>query len=163
MTAGNARETQTVMKLPSFAPSLAVFHCRWCLPDQELVRSLLPEEVAARSQFLRINCSARMEAEFAIKALAEGYDGVIVLGCEIGECHYLTGNHQAVKRLTLLKKMLVMCGIYPARLGFFWVSPYDEEALRKQVRSVVEDIVAIGPFKHKKTWIHPRSSPENNG
>jgi hypothetical protein len=65
-------------------PALAVFHCRWCEPETEHIRRMLPSGVAGRSVLARLNCSARMEAEFAIKAFGEGFDGVLVIGCEMG-------------------------------------------------------------------------------
>jgi coenzyme F420-reducing hydrogenase delta subunit len=130
-----------------YIPSLALFHCRWCLPDSERVRSLLPEEVAGRTLLVKINCSARMESELALKALAEGYDGVLVIGCEIGECHYRTGNHLAIKRLTLLRDILTLVGIYPERLGMLWVSPFDEDSIRRSIEAYVRDLSSVGSFK----------------
>lgn len=96
---------------------------------------------------LSINCSARMEAEFAIKALAEGFDGIMVLGCEIGECHYRTGNHRALKRLTVLRNMLSLAGIYPERLGIFFVSPFDQDTIKSLINSYIQDLVKLGAFK----------------
>ena len=130
-----------------FTPSLAVFHCRWCQPDSEHVRGMLPEKVSERSIVGRLNCSARMEAEFGIKAFGEGYDGVVVIGCEKGECHYRVGNIQAERRLRLLKEMLSLVGIYPERLGVFWASPFDEDSTRRAIAEYVETIKSIGPFK----------------
>jgi len=130
----------------TFEPSIAVFHCRWCLPESEKVRALLPEEVGRKALVIKINCSARMEAEFAIKAFGEGYDGVLVLGCEVGECHYLTGNHQAMKRLGLLRDLLALAGIYPERLGTCWVSPFDEQTIKAHLDSFVDGVRVAGSF-----------------
>lgn len=142
--------TRNGMENKSAAPAVALFHCRWCLPDSDAARSLLPTSVGDDALVLRLNCSGRMEAEFAIKALAEGYDAVIVIGCEIGECHYRTGNHQAMKRLTLLRDLFALAGIYPERLGVFWVSPYDLEGIRDSLAGYVEGVTDLGPFKLKK-------------
>ncbi len=130
-----------------FVPAIAVFHCRWCLPDSDSVRSLLNEEVAAKSVVIPLNCTARMEAEFAIKALSEGFDGILILGCEIGECHYRTGNHRALKRLLLLRDILALVGIYPERLGFFWVSPFDQENIRLTINEYLDKLQELGSFK----------------
>ena len=95
----------------------------------------------------RLNCSARMEAEFGIKAFGEGYDGVAVIGCEMVECHYLVGNEQAARRLSLLQDILGLAGIYPERLGVIWASPFDEDSTRTAIAVYVETIKRIGPFK----------------
>lgn len=130
-----------------FTPAVAVFHCRWCLPDEEKVRSLLTPEVAERASFIRLNCTGRMEAEFAVKAFGAGYDGVLVLGCQMGECHYRTGNEQAWKRLALLSNILALAGIYPDRLGVHWADAFDEGTTRRIINSYIEGLLAIGPFK----------------
>ncbi len=139
--------TITEQKGPTFVPALAIFHCRWCLPDPEIVRGFLSDEVTAKSVVIPLNCTARMEAEFAIKALAEGFDGVLVLGCELGECHYRTGNHRALKRLHLLRDILGLVGIYPDRLNFYWVSPFDQENIRTLVSEYLNKLYKLGSFK----------------
>ncbi|MHB8896711.1 MAG: hydrogenase iron-sulfur subunit [Candidatus Geothermincolia bacterium] len=135
-----------------FSQTLAVFHCRWCLPDSDYVRSLLPAEARDGSVLLQLSCSARMEAEFAIKAFAEGYDGVLVLGCEQGECHYRTGNILALKRLLVLRNIFGLSGIHPERLGFYWISPFDEGAIKSCMREFYDGVVSVGPFNSKDTW-----------
>lgn len=140
-------ERETRGQEREFVPSVAVFHCRWCLPDPEQVRSLLPPEIAERALLIRLNCTGRMEAEFAIKALGEGFDGVLVLGCRIGDCHYRTGNEQAWKRLALLSNILALAGIYPERLGVHWVDPFDDGTTSRIVGSYIQGLYEIGPFK----------------
>ena len=43
-------------------------------------------------------------------------------GCLEGECHYLTGNIRAKKRVNKLKKDLAQMGIEPERLDMFNLS-----------------------------------------
>lgn len=142
-----AGKVTTVEESKVFVPALAIFHCRWCQPDSEHVREILPDDVSERSIVGRLNCSARMEAEFAIKAFSEGYDGVAVIGCEMGECHYRVGNEQAARRLRLLGEILALAGIHPERLGVFWASPFDEGTNRRSVEEYIEALRKIGPFK----------------
>jgi coenzyme F420-reducing hydrogenase delta subunit len=130
-------------------PALAVFHCRWCEPETEHIRRMLPSGVAGRSVLARLNCSARMEAEFAIKAFGEGFDGVLVIGCEMGECHFRTGNEQAARRLGLLRKIFELAGIYPERLGVIWASPFDEDTTRRAIESYTDEVRRLGPFKER--------------
>jgi heterodisulfide reductase subunit A len=130
-----------------FTPRLAVFFCQWCLPDDDHVKSLLPAEVAEKALTVQVNCTARIQGEFVIKALAEGFDGVLVLGCELDECHYKTGNHRALKRLALLRDIFKFGGIYEERLGTLWVSPHDEDTMRDQISDYVNKLKAIGSFR----------------
>ncbi len=130
-----------------YTPRLAVFHCQWCLPDPDYILSLVEPDMRESALTLRVNCTARVEGEFVIKALAEGFDGVLVLGCELDECHYKTGNHRALKRLMVLRDMFEFGGIHPERLGALWVSPYDEGNLRALIKDYIEKLRAVGPFK----------------
>ena len=133
-----------------FIPAIAVFHCRWCQPDSDQVRDMLPDDVVDKAVIGRLNCSARMEAEFAIKAFGEGYDGVLVIGCEFGECHYRVGNVQASRRLDLLRRILALAGIHPERLGVLWVNPFDEDTTRGWIERYVWRLKKTGPFKEQK-------------
>jgi len=45
-----------------------------------------------------------------LKAFEAGADAVFVAGCLEGECHYLTGNLRAKKRVNKLKKDLAQMG-----------------------------------------------------
>lgn len=140
---------QAVGTESAFVPAIAVFHCRWCEPDSQKVLVMMPPDVAERSIIRRLNCSARMEAEFAIKALGVGFDGVVVIGCEMGECHYRVGNEQAARRLSVLAGILALAGIYPQRLGLFWASPFDEVTTRRAIEEYAEALRGIGPFKDR--------------
>jgi F420-non-reducing hydrogenase iron-sulfur subunit len=132
-----------------FVPAIAVFHCRWCQPSSDQVRDMMPPEVAERAVIGRLNCSARMEAELAIKAFGEGYDGVLVIGCEFGECHYRVGNVQASRRLDLLRRICALAGIYPERLGALWVNPFDEDTTRRWIERYIGRLKKVGPFKDR--------------
>ncbi|WP_287153356.1 hydrogenase iron-sulfur subunit [Candidatus Solincola tengchongensis] len=133
---------------PDYLPSLAVFHCRWCFPDAERVRAMLPERAAEKALLVRVDCTARIEAEFVAKAFSEGYDGLLVLGCELGECHHLTGNHRALKRFALLRNMLSLLGIYPERLRLMLAPPFDEELVRASISEYVSELGELGSFRY---------------
>ena len=66
-------------------------------------------------------CSGRVDPQFVMKAFREGADGVMVLGCHPGDCHYRSGNFKAQKRFALFAEMLGQFGIEAgplhARLG----------------------------------------------
>jgi len=130
----------------SFVPKVALFHCRWCLPESDAVKNLLPEHFESAVSTIKINCTARMEGELAIKAFGQGFDGVLVIGCEDGECHYESGNRQAFNRLGMLRRMLEFAGIYPERIGTIWVSPYDPASIKAQIGEYIEKLNGVGPF-----------------
>jgi ferredoxin len=83
--------------------------------------------------------------ELVIKAFDQGADGVIVLGCHIGECHYDNGNHRAAKRVPLLHNLMSFVGLEPERLKLDWVSASEGERFANLVNEFVESVRVLGP------------------
>jgi len=90
-------------------------------------------------------CSARVRPEFVITALSKGLDGVLVLGCHPGDCHYSEGNYFTRRRGLLLKKLLEYVGIEPERFQVRWVSASEGAKFADTVEQVTEQIRALGP------------------
>lgn len=92
-------------------------------------------------------CSGRVEPYFILEALQAGADGVLVLGCHPGECHYLEGNYRTVARMALLKKMLAQFGIEEDRVRLDWVSASEGVRFAAIINQVTEAVRALGPFQ----------------
>ncbi|MEM3356195.1 MAG: hydrogenase iron-sulfur subunit, partial [Candidatus Bathyarchaeia archaeon] len=75
-----------------------------------------------------------------------GADGVLVAGCHLpSDCHYIGGNFKALRRVTLLRKVLKEFGIEPERLQLEWVSASEGDRFAAIVREMVEEIKKLGP------------------
>jgi F420-non-reducing hydrogenase iron-sulfur subunit len=75
-----------------------------------------------------------------------GADGVMVLGCHIGDCHYINANHRTVKRLPLLKNLLGYMGINPERFTLDWVSSAEAPKFARVTTEFVATIQELGPI-----------------
>jgi coenzyme F420-reducing hydrogenase delta subunit len=91
-------------------------------------------------------CSGRVDPAFIPRAFLAGYDGVMILGCHPGDCHYLTGNYQAEKKINLTRKLLDMAGVGSERLLLDWVSAGEGERFSQVIRQFIEKIRGLGPF-----------------
>jgi coenzyme F420-reducing hydrogenase delta subunit/ferredoxin len=135
------------MELPMYEPKIIAFLCTWC--------SYTGADLAGTSRFksphnirgIRVPCSGRVSPELVMKAFDQGADGVIVLGCHIGECHYDNGNHRAAKRVPLLRSLMTFVGLEPERLKLDWVSASEGERFANLVNEFVEGVRALGPVK----------------
>jgi F420-non-reducing hydrogenase iron-sulfur subunit len=79
----------------------------------------LGDESALAAQiknWIPIICAGKMDASYVVDAFAHGADGVLILGCPEGDCHYQDGNIEAKKRLALLRQALLTHGIQPQRV-----------------------------------------------
>jgi len=63
-----------------------------------------------------------------------------------GDCHYVSGNYKARRRVTLLKKMLPQLGIEPERLRLEWISATEGKRFAEAVEEFVEELKALGPL-----------------
>jgi F420-non-reducing hydrogenase iron-sulfur subunit len=81
-----------------------------------------------------------------LRAFRSGADGVLVLGCHIGECHYASGNHRTAKRMPILRNLLGYVGIHPDRLRLDWVSAAEAPKFAQVTQEFVETVRVLGPL-----------------
>ena len=74
-----------------------------------------------------------------------------------GQCHFLEGNTNAVKRIAKVKEMLDMLGIDPGRLEFFHLSAAQGPRWAEICTEFTEKINALGP-SHPLSGLHFRKS-----
>lgn len=100
-------------------------------------------------EFRTYNDSVMEIGSVVLRAFRAGADGVLVLGCHIGDCHYISGNHRTAKRMPLLRNLLAHVGIHPDRLRLDWVSSAEAPKFAQVTAEFVETIRALGPIKEK--------------
>jgi len=93
-----------------------------------------------------VMCSGRIDPELITTAFANGADGVMVLGCHIGDCHYISGNHKTMVRMPLMRRLLAELGLEPERFRHEWVSAAEGEKFSKLVAEMTEQVRALGPL-----------------
>ena len=92
-------------------PGIVCFACKfgWGYASNnghfENVKSIMP-----------VVCTGKVDATKIIDAFRKGSDGVLLLGCAEGDCHFQDGNQEAKKRVYLLHKVLEAFGIEKERL-----------------------------------------------
>jgi len=62
--------------------------------------------------------TGRMDPAVVASAFKKGLDGLMVVGCYFGDCHYITGNHQAQAKIEITRKLLEHVGVNKERLAF---------------------------------------------
>ena len=132
-------------KLKRFEPKIVGFLCNWCAYEGADAAGRARRTYPANLRVVRLLCSGRMDPHFILEAFKQGADGVMVLGCHPGECHYKEGNFQALKRTALLKKVLPQLGIEEQRLRLEWISTSEAEKFAKIVSEMVQRVRELGP------------------
>jgi F420-non-reducing hydrogenase iron-sulfur subunit len=127
-------------------PKIIGFLCNWCSYRGADGAGMARLKYPPNMKIIRVPCSGRISPELVLRSFREGADGVMVLGCHIGDCHYSTGNHRTAKRMPILKNLLEYSGIDPERLYINWVSAAEGEKFAGVIRDFTEKIRALPPF-----------------
>ena len=130
-----------------FEPTIIGFLCRWCSYTGAALAGTSRVKYPPNMIPLKVMCSGRVDPSLVLKALADGADGVLILGCHPGDCHYHEGNHKTMRRVPMLKSVLQQYGIDPARVRLEWVSASEGDRFAEVVHDFTEEIRALGPQK----------------
>jgi coenzyme F420-reducing hydrogenase delta subunit len=131
--------------MAQFDPTILAFCCNWCSYAGADLAGVSRLQMPPNVHVIRVMCSASVKPEYVMKAVSQGVDGVLVLGCHIGDCHYMTGNHRTAKRVPLVKKIIRDVGIDERRVRLDWVSAAEGEKFQKVITEFVNEIKGLGP------------------
>ncbi len=127
------------------------FLCNWCSYEASLgaggKRLSEPSDVV----FARVMCSGMVQPQAVLEAFAEGADGVMILGCHPGSCHYQEGNYHAINRVALLRRLLEDSGIEPSRLVLDWASATEGDRFAKLLADFRAELDRLGPLPRPAT------------
>jgi len=129
-----------------FEPKILSFLCNWCAYAGADLAGISRFQYPPNTRVIRVMCSGRVDPVFIPKVFLAGFDGTMILGCHPGDCHYLTGNLQAERKIHLTRKLFEMAEIGSERILLDWVSAGEGERFAQVVRQFVEKIRQLGPF-----------------
>jgi F420-non-reducing hydrogenase iron-sulfur subunit len=129
-----------------FEPKIIGFLCNWCSYAGADLAGVSRIQYPPNIRIIRVMCSGRIDPVFVLEAFKDGADGVLVGGCHLpSDCHYISGNFKALRRITLLKNVLKDLGIEPERLRLEWISASEGDKFAAVVRDMVSEVKRLGP------------------
>ena len=128
----------------SFEPKILGFLCNWCSYAGADLAGVSRFQYPTNIRVIRIMCSGRVDPKFIFKALQIGIDGVIVMGCHLGDCHYIEGNYEAVKKFNMVKRFLSFINL-DNRVRLEWVSASEGKRFTEVVKDFTNQIKELGP------------------
>ena len=135
------------MAVHEFKPRILGFLCNWCSYAGADLCGVSRYQYPPSMKIIRVMCSGRMDLEFVLRAFANGKDGVLICGCWLGECHYITeGNYDALSMMHLGKKLLEYIGVNPDRLRLEWVSASEGIRFAEVVTDFTARLKELGPL-----------------
>lgn len=130
-----------------FEPKIIGFLCNWCSYAGADKAGTAQTPYPANVRVVKVMCSGRVEPEFVLQSYREGADGVLILACHPGDCHYKEGNYRAGQRNRMLLQLLRQFGIEEERCRFDYVSAGEGEKFVRVITEMVETIRNLGPLK----------------
>ncbi len=90
-------------------------------------------------------CTGRIDEALLLKAFENGADGVMVVGCLEGDCHYVNGNIRARARVKRVYGILEKINIGPDRVRMYNLSAGEGSKFAAYANEFVEQILELGP------------------
>jgi len=131
-----------------FNPEILVFCCNWCSYAGADLAGVSRFQYPPNMRIVRVMCSGRVDPAFIMKALKDGADGVLITGCHIGDCHYISGNEYTRERFGRLHDIIIkQLGINEKRVRLEWVSASEGKRFADLITEFTNQIKELGPLK----------------
>ncbi|HPA06122.1 MAG TPA: hydrogenase iron-sulfur subunit [Candidatus Hydrogenedentes bacterium] len=136
----------------NFEPRIVGFLCNWCTYTGADLAGTSRIQYPPHVRIIRVMCSGAVDPTYILKALLDGADGVFVGGCHPGDCHYLTGNYKARRRMVLMRSVLSTMGLEAERLWFRWISASEGKKFADTMAEISGAVKELGPNPAGRQW-----------
>ncbi len=126
-------------------PRIVGFVCNWAAYTGVEMAGVDRIEYPASVKLVRLACLGRLNLGILLQAFEHGADGVIMLGCAAGECHYHAGTQKARELFSQARKTLGLLGIDTRRLALEEEPLGKGSALAKCLSAFAARIERLGP------------------
>ncbi len=131
--------------LKSFEPKIIGLLCNWCSYAASDLAGISRIQLPSTVRIIRVMCTGSIDPRMVFEVFAQGLDGVLIMGCHPGDCHYLIGNYHAEKKVKMIKMLLARTDITPERLHLEWVSAAEGQKFAEVVKEFTKRIISLGP------------------
>ncbi len=131
--------------MAEFQPRIVVFACTWCSYAGADLAGASRMQYPPTTRVIRVMCSGRVTPGFILEAFRLGADGVLVTGCHPGDCHYISGNENAVVTVEKTARLLQLLGLEIERLRLEWISAAEGARFADLMKEFTEEIRGLGP------------------
>jgi F420-non-reducing hydrogenase iron-sulfur subunit len=132
--------------MSEFEPKIVGFLCNWCSYAGADLAGVSRFQYPPTLRIIRVMCSGRVHPSHILEAFKDGADGVLVAGCHPpNDCHYISGNLKAARRVAMLKKVLKQLGFDERRLRLEWISAAEGEKFARLITEFTRELKELGP------------------
>ena len=131
--------------MSDFDPVVVVFACDYCAYTAADVAGRMGLSYPPGVRVLRVPCAGKVEPMYLMNALQMGADGVLVEGCQVGDCHFKSGNLRAAARVKRVQELLEEIGIGGQRVAMAHMSAGQGAVFAQAATEFSQQIAEMGP------------------
>ena len=133
-----------------FEPKIVAFTCNWCSYAAADLAGTSRIHYPSNVRIIRVMCTGMIDPIYVLRAFEAGFDGVLLAGCHIGDCHYISGNVRAEERTAKLRRLLHTLGLEDERLKLEWISAAEGGGFAETIKEYVGQLKQLGPSPLRK-------------
>lgn len=138
--------------IKEFEPTILVFCCNWCSYAGADLAGVSRFQYPPNIRIVRVMCSSRVEPIYILRCFNNGIDGVLIIGCHKGDCHYIHGFEYTLIRMEHLKNLLKMIGIEEGRFQLHSISASEGKQFSELIIEFTNTIKELGESKIPKKF-----------
>jgi coenzyme F420-reducing hydrogenase delta subunit len=116
-------------------PKVVIFTCNWNAYSGLETAGAKHLTYSPSVYPLKVMCLGQISAGIILKAFENGADGVLLLGCPPGECHFEFGNRRAEDVFEEARNLTKLLGYRDEQFKLDWVSAGDGEGFVDKVQN----------------------------
>lgn len=147
-SAGDGAGNDTNPKHPSalfWEPEIIAFCCSYCAYSAAAAAGAGRLQYPPGIRIIATPCTGKLETEHILDAFEKGVDGIVIVGCLEGSCHFVEGNLRARSRADRIRSILEEIGLGCDRLTMVHLSDSMAAAFVQHMQDAVATIGALGP------------------
>jgi F420-non-reducing hydrogenase iron-sulfur subunit len=127
-------------------PVIVIFCCTnaVAVPEDEVERINATPQAAVK--FTRLPCSGRTDILYILRAVEEGADMAMVVGCRDGGCQFLEGNRRARLRVRYANRLLAESGLGNERVRLVNLAPDNPQGFVDALQETISKARELGPW-----------------
>ena len=125
-------------------PRIVAFICNWGAYAAAEMAGIGRLQYPPNIRLVRLMCLGQLHLSQIIAAFELGADGVILLGCPPGECHYGFGSRRAEQTFNEAKELAETVGLEEGRLRLEWIPPADGALFAQALTEFAEAVREVG-------------------
>ena len=111
-------------------------------------------------RIIRVPCTGKVDVLHILRCFERGADGVYVVGCREGDCHFQNGNFRAKKRVEQAQHLLDRIGVGGQRVRMCNLSSSDAPLFVRFAEEMHATVLSAGPNPVRTALASRKRAPE---